>query len=333
VHSLLKSHLADTVTHALLHTAAQRALVIFDRRSELSRLLADGYAAILPEAGTVDFDQVTQAEVLARIGEYESGDLVVMIESTRFDIREFRFRLELFRRGLRVIEHPHLGMMAGDEVQTYVEALAYDAVYYRGVGTRLKERIDRAREIRVVSPGGTLGYRGPFEQAKLNVGDYAGMASVGGQFPIGEVFTEPVDLAGLEGAATLFAFGDTRFRVNAPSPPFPIEIVGGRLVAAPGASGDFEDVLAAIRAGEGDIRVRELGFGLNRAFTPERRVTDVGSYERMCGVHLSLGGKHNAYRKHGQPHLKTGAHVDVFVAVDKVHIDGETVFERGAWTV
>jgi aminopeptidase len=52
----------------------------------------------------------------------------------------------------------------------------------------------------------------------------------------------------------------------------------------------------------------------------------------MCGVHLSLGAKHNVYRNAEKPRLKTGMHVDVFVAVDQVQIDGETVFERGAWT-
>lgn len=319
------------LARALRYGPADRALVIFDRRSVLSRLLGEAYQVVMPRAGAIDFDQVSHAEVLARIDELSPGDLVVMVESTRFDLREFRFRLELFRRQLHVIEHPHLGMMTGEQVAIYVDALAYDADYFRGVGGRLKQRLGRAKEVRVVSNLGTLVYGGPFEPAKLNVGDYTGMLNVGGMFPIGEVFTEPVDLARVEGTVSIFAFGDTRFCVNVPERAFPLQIEGGRVSAAPGASRDFEEVLAAIRAREESVRVRELGFGLNRAFTPTRRVPDVGSYERMCGVHLSLGSKHAAYRKPGWEESKRGFHVDVFVAVDEVLIDDETVFDHGAW--
>jgi len=59
----------------------------------------------------------------------------------------------------------------------------------------------------------------------------------------------------------------------------------------------FDTVLANIRADEGEVWVRELGFGLNRAFTQERTVSDIGTYERMCGIHLSLGAKHGSYNK------------------------------------
>ncbi len=327
----LETNLSDIVTRAILHAPPARALVIYDRRSELSRLLADAYRVVLPEAGMVDFDACSHAEVLARIDEYAAGDLVVMVESTRFDLREFRFRLELFRRKLRVIEHPHLGRMPGEEVAIYIDSLAYDPDYVRGTGRSLKGRLDRASEVRVVSPGGTLAYRGPFEDAKLNIGDYSAMTNIGGQFPIGEVFTEPVDLSGVDGVATIFAFGDSNFAVNVPDPRFSIRVEGGRVTGAPGATPDFEEVLDAIRAGEGEVIIRELGLGLNRAFTPERRVSDVGSYERMCGVHLSLGAKHAVYTKAGFERSRARFHVDVFVALERMEIDDEVVFSGGAW--
>jgi hypothetical protein len=79
--------------------------------------------------------------------------------------------------------------------------------------------------------------------------------------------------------------------------------------------------------------VRELGFGLNRAFSFDRTVSDVGSFERMCGVHLSLGLKHMSYNK---PNVKKRAarqHVDVFVLTESVTLDDEVVFQDGAWTV
>ena len=79
--------------------------------------------------------------------------------------------------------------------------------------------------------------------------------------------------------------------------------------------------------------MRELGFGMNRAFSFERTVSDVGAFERMCGVHLSLGAKHMSYNK---PNIKKRAarqHVDVFVHTDSVTLDGEVIYQGGAWTV
>jgi len=37
------------------------------------------------------------------------------------------------------------------------------------------------------------------EPAKLNIGDYGGLKNVGGQYPIGEVFTESRDLEAVNG--------------------------------------------------------------------------------------------------------------------------------------
>jgi hypothetical protein len=96
---------------------------------------------------------------------------------------------------------------------------------------------------------------------------------------------------------------------------------------------ELEKVLANIRADEGEIWVRELGFGLNRAFTPERRVRDIGTYERMCGIHLSLGAKHAVYHKPGFSKRSGRHHVDVFAVTEAVYLDGERVFRDGGWTV
>ena len=329
----LVTNLRDLLRSALCHAAPAHALVLHDLRSPLARILAEGYRAALPEATHVDFYRETHEQILARIEALSPGDLVVLAESTRFDIRDFRFRLELFRRGLTVIEHPHLCRIHDDEIDTYVAALAYDAGYYRGTGRALKARIDAASRISVISAGATLTYDGPFEDAKLNVGDYTGMANIGGQFPIGEVFTEPRSLAACNGAVRIFAFGAGDFSVAFVEEPFLLEIEGGLVTGASGAPPAFHEVLASIRTVEIDVRVRELGFGLNRALTRERRVHDVGTYERMCGIHLSLGAKHAVYAKPGFS-KKTGRfHVDVFADTREVVIDGARVFDGATYSV
>jgi leucyl aminopeptidase (aminopeptidase T) len=281
----------------------------------------------------VDGARAPAEEALREIGRLAPGDLVVLVQSSRFFPAEHRFRIGLFERGLKVVEHPHLGKILEPEIPAYVDALAYDSSYYRSVGPALKRRIDTANRIRVMGEGAELLYASRFEDAKLNIGDYRGRKNVGGQFPIGEVFTEPTDLEGLEGEIPLFAFGDSDFRVAVPAASIRLRIEAGIVVDARGAPPEFEAVLAAIRAEEEVVRVRELGFGLNRALTRDRRVSDVGSYERMCGTHLSLGSKHAIYARPGLSRRKTKFHVDVFVAVDRVDIDSEVVFSEGAYRV
>ncbi|MCB2822661.1 hypothetical protein KQ904_15325, partial [Listeria monocytogenes] len=82
----------------------------------------------------------------------------------------------------------------GIQGEHYIDALAYDPAYFRGTGRALKDRLDRAPHGRVVGGGETLTFASPCEPAKLNIGDYSDMKNVGGQFPIGEVFTEALDL-------------------------------------------------------------------------------------------------------------------------------------------
>lgn len=327
----LARNLDDLARKAIGHAAPTPALVVFDTCSYLARELAEGWRAALPHATCLDYHSVTVPEAMVVIDALPAGSLVVLVQSTRFDLGEFRFRLELFKRGLHVVEHPHIGRIPPEEAPVYVDALAYDPAYFRGLGGALKARIDPARSIRVVTAHGVLAYEGPFEDARLNVGDYANLQNVGGQFPIGEVFTEPVALEGVNGVVSIAAFGAEDFSVYFAEPPFAVHIAGGRVIAAPDAPPEFHAILAAIAETEGTVWVRELGFGINRALTRTRRVSDVGAYERMCGVHLSLGAKHAVYAKPGMSKRRSRFHVDIFCATDRVEIDDEVAFLNEAW--
>lgn len=329
--ALAERHVRDILTHALVHSSG-RALLVADEQSVLSRVLARAYRACLPEARYLSFDDVTHEQILSAFAELEANDLVVLIQSTNFRLGVFRIRVELFKRGLKVVEHPHLGRMLPSEYATYIDALAYDPAYYRGVGGELKRRIDSAAGGVVDSFGEQLTYGSAFEPAKLNVGDYTGFANIGGQFPIGEVFTEPVELASVNGRVKIFVFGDTAFCVNVPPQPITLEIEQGKVVNAIDSTPEFDRVLAQIRADE-EPWVRELGFGMNRAMTAERRVSDIGTYERMCGIHLSLGAKHGVYAKPMFNRRHTRYHVDVFAQTESVTLGGEVVFRNGAWCV
>lgn len=325
-------HVGDILAHAIEHAPNRAAVVVFDARCGLSRVLAAAYRACLPAATHLDFDAVPADAVMAALGGLQPGDLAVLIQSTSFRLEAFRIRVELFKRGLKVIEHPHLARMKEMEYATYVEALAYDPAYYRTVGRALKDRIDRAAGAVVESGGARLVYDCAFEPAKLNIGDYASLKNVGGQFPIGEVFTEPRELERVNGRVRIFVFGDTDFHVNAPDTPITLVVERGKVVGVIDSTPDFDAVVAKIRAEE-EVWIRELGFGMNRALTRDRRVSDVGTYERMCGIHLSLGAKHGVYNKPTLRRKEAKYHVDVFAVTEAVHLDGAQVFRAGAWCV
>ncbi|MEW6373393.1 MAG: hypothetical protein AB1584_20930 [Pseudomonadota bacterium] len=327
------AHLRAILGIVVEHGPAHRALVVYDERTGLSRALVEAYRRNLPDADFVDFDSVTPEEVLARFRGMHAKDLVVLVQSTNFRLEAFRIRVELFKLGLKVIEHVHLSRMPGPQAEHYIEALAYDPDYFRGVGRALKARIDAAPHARVVGGDAELVFASPFEPAKLNIGDYSEMHNVGGQFPIGEVFTEALDLEAVNGRAQIHVFGDTSYRSNRPETPVTIIIEKGRVVGAENATPAFQQVLDIIRADEGEVWVRELGFGMNRAFTRERRVDDIGTYERMCGIHLSLGAKHGVYPKPGFKRKDARYHIDVFVVTDAVYLGEERVYADGAWQV
>jgi aminopeptidase len=327
------AHLRDVLAVAIEHGPAHQALVVYDTRSDLARALAEGYRRNLPGAEFIDFDSVAPDDVLAAFHRLAPSDLVVLIQSTNFRLEAFRIRVELFKLGLKVVEHVHLSRMPGAQGEHYIEALAYDSAYYRGVGRALKARIDAASSATVHSGAERLVFASPLESAKLNVGDYSGMNNVGGQFPIGEVFTEAQDLEAVNGRLQVHVFGDTSYLVNRPEKPITLIIERGRVVGAIDATPEFEQLLAIIGRDEGEVWVRELGFGMNRAFTRERRVNDIGTYERMCGIHLSLGAKHGVYQKPGFKRKDARYHVDIFAITDAVYLDDERVYENGAWIV
>ena len=346
MNKIAEKNIADLLTQVFHHPSHQtsqpagknKAVVVFDTNCELARILTDAYRRCLPDAQFVDFATNTSEAVLGIFAALTASDLVVLVQSTNFRLEAFRIRVELFKRGLKVIEHLHLVRMQGAEVGYYIDALAYDSTYFRGVGHGLKTIIDTAQSGWLDSggeqfPDARLVFGSSFEPAKLNLGDYSDMPNVGGQFPIGEVFTEAKDLEAVHGRVRIHAFGDTAFKVNRPAKPITLIVDKGQVVATEDSTPEFDTVLANIRADEQVVWLREIGLGLNRAFTQTRFVSDIGSYERMCGMHLSLGAKHGIY---GKPNFKRGDgkhHIDVFAVTEQVVLDEQVIYRDGTWVI
>lgn len=320
------ANVADILKHAIEHTNEHRALVVYDSQFPLSAIITEAYRRALPDALFLDYDAHSKEEILAAFDRLSPRDLVVLIQSKDFRLNEFRIRIALFQRKLKVIDHLHLYRNVESSWETYIDALAYDVNWYRGTGHRLRKVLESTQELRIVSDGTELIVTGGLEAPKPNLGDYTGMENIGGTFPIGEVFTEAKNLSNLSGTLKIFAFADTSFNI-AMHEPFTITIKDGLVIgwdaSAPQA---FPDVIAQIKTNERPL-VREIGFGLNRAITRTRYLNDITAFERMFGLHFSLGEKHTVYKKQGITADKTRFHVDVFPLVHAVFADGVCIYK------
>ena len=326
-------NVTDILNICIRHDATtESALVVYDGNSRLAEILLEAYRQALPHAHFVDFDQSNKEEILAEFDKMKEYDLVVMIQSTNFLLNEFRIRLHLFNHKLKVIEHMHLARNTEDMWSTYIDALAYDTDWYPQIAPRLKSKLDSCEELIIYSRDKKLISTGGLEPAMLNIGDYREMDNVGGTFPIGEVFTESKVLANLNGEVYIYAFADRDFNVQMYEP-FLIKIEGGEIVwCAENTPALFLEILALVRSYERAI-IREIGFGLNRAITREHYLRDITAYERVYGMHLSLGEKHSVYKKSGLTTNRTKFHIDIFPIVDRVLADDEVVFENGKYII
>lgn len=326
-------NVGDIVRTAIEHKPSERALVVYDTRYGLTNILTEAYRTVLPNARFLDFDSVTKEEIISAFDEMRPNDLVVLIQSSNFLLDAFRIRLHLFNKKLKVIEHLHLYRNTEAVWDIYINSLEYDPTWLRNVGPKLKVKLERAHEIRIESDGVSLVVAGGVETPKLNIGDYTGMENIGGTFPIGEVFTEAKDFSKMNGSFMIYGFADTTTFTIDMYKPFRVDVKEGLIVGwSEDAPESFAKVISHIKEFERPI-IREIGFGLNKAITRERYMEDITAFERILGLHFSIGEKHSVYKKEGITAHKAKFHVDVFPVVDRVLADGEVIFEKNKYLV
>jgi aminopeptidase len=309
-----------------------KALVVFDSQNGLTDILTQAYRKVLPNAKFVDFDTLTKEEILAEFALMNANDLVVQIQSMNFRLDDFRIRLHLFNQKLRVIEHLHLQRNKPEVWDVYVDSLSYDPTWYRVVGPKLQQTLTSTQTLEIFSKDAVLTVTGGLEIPKPNLGDYTGMDNIGGTFPIGEVFTEAKAFANMNGSVYIYAFADKEFNIDMHEP-FRIDIEQGIVVSySKDAPQMFVEVFEAVKTLERPL-IREIGFGLNRSMTKERYLGDITAFERILGLHLSMGEKHSVYKKEGIIAKKSRFHVDLFLATDLVTCDKKVIFEQGNYKV
>lgn len=261
------------------------------------------------------------------------GSIVVLVQSTNFRLSTFRIRLELFHRGIHVVEHNHLSYIPEEQFPTFIDSLAYRSDEYVRLEKAFQDTISRdPSSIRIQSVNGDLLTFGPVEKIRGNTGDYSLVENKGGTFPIGEIFTEAVDLSSVSGVCWVDTFPQEDFSI-AIVEPFRLEIENGRVLPSPDFPPTFQKLYDWVVEYEGEVMVRELGFGLNPAISTGTPLRDINFHERKVGVHLSLGKKHGIYGKKLPKTEVQRFHIDVFIALRAVYIWEDRVFEDGRWTI
>jgi hypothetical protein len=330
--SIAAGHIRDILAGAIKRVPSERVVVIYDRDCGLASLMADAYREAIPDGQFIDFADTTAESILKLIDALSPNDVVVLVQSTSFRLNEFRIRIELFKRKLKTIEHVHLNRMLPAQYETWVETLVYDRDYLQHAGLGLKRVLDGAKTVKIVGKdtelvwGGAIADSLCMEECKLNIGDYTGMENIGGTFPIGEVITEGRDFKRINGTVRIYAFAGEDFNVRFYEP-FLAKIHEGLIEPGPDAPKEFVELIEMIKRDERPL-VRELGIGLNRAITRERYVNDITAFERILGLHLSLGEKHGIFKKEGFTPSKTRYHIDVFPDFERLEVDGTTVFDN-----
>ena len=321
----------------------------------LNGLLAAAYTEALashPQFESITFDATQAAELKAKLYALNAGDVAILIQNTSFQLSSFRIRLDLKNRDIFVIEHNHVEYSTGPtEIEHYINAIQHDGEYFHTISQKIETALLDAKKVTILSTDGSeLVYTGPFESAKKNIGDLSN--NLGSFYPIGEVFTEPVDLFEANGDFLVYAFPNTQFATQIVEP-FRVTVKEGKVVSHNGPA-DFSEIINLIRTEnekplvkkkeeekysldsefEGDsseIWVREMGFGLNRHIGKHAVLSFVSAHERQAGFHISLGLKHGVFRKKLHKKVNQRFHIDMFVDVAQILIDERVVFENGKY--
>lgn len=310
----------------------KKVVLIYDLDSPLSILMANWYIENLknyPNSEIVKYGDISSSDLKEKILSLEPFSTVIMVESTNFRLEEFRIRMSLQHRTIAGIEHNHLTYIKEDQIETYLRAVSYQSPYFQKVSDFLKQKNDNGKTMKIVSPEwAVLILEWWFEYMKQNTGNFA-LDNRYWTYPIGENFSEVKDFSLTNWEMYIRAYPWENFEMIFPEKPFKITIKESRVYADENTTPEwFLKIMEKISRDEnGEVMMRELWFWLNPEITWEKTLTDVNQFERISGFHLSLGKKHNIYRKKFHKDVVQKYHIDIFPHVSQIFIDDELIFD------
>ncbi|MEK6821517.1 MAG: hypothetical protein AABY11_03920 [archaeon] len=339
--SILETNLHDVITNQFGHSNQQPIMVIYDTQSPLSLLVTQAYRVILkdhPSAHWIDYDAQPPEKIIETIDAVlPPKSLVILVQSTAFRVSVYRWRLELYDRKLKVLEHMRLSYMKENEFETYAQSLKDDSARVQPLAEKLRQLLTETTHIKLECHGGSvLKWDSRMEKPVVNDGDYSKTPNHGGGYPIGEIFSEPVDISKVNGEVEVYAYPGEDHKMRFAETPFRVHFKNG-LVQEGDFPAEFQPLIAMMRLENtsGNIPVREFGLGLNNAITPQKRLTEATAFERIAGIHLSLGMKHGAYQKKflKQKEINQRYHVDLYPHAKRIWLNDTLIFEDGQFVL
>ncbi len=309
----------------------KKVVLVYDTDSILSRLISDWYIENLkayPNAEIILYSSIKSNDLREKLLSLEEWRAVIMVESTNFRLEEFRIRINLQKRKVANIEHNHLVYIKEYETKTYLEAISYQSPYFQKVSNWLKSKVENGNTIKVVSPNlSTMTLEWWFEEMKQNTWNFP-LNNRYGTLPFWENFSEVKDFSLVNWELYIRAYPLEDLQVRICETPFKVTVKESLITYDKNeVPAEFDTLMNKIIVSEWEVMIRELGFWLNKAISFKNTLSDVNPFERLSGFHLSLGKKHNIYRKKLKSNIVQRYHIDVFPAVSEIYIDDELVFD------
>ena len=319
----------------------QFVLVLYDTQSTLVKILTAAYTRAISSNPhkLIDFESKTEESILTEFELLPPKSLVILLQSTSFRMSKHRLRADLFRRGHQVIEHARLGYNTDEQIENYIHSLKYDSLYYVATTNAIEQLLKESGYLLIQSGEDQSGEDkklevcSVFEKPIKNTGDFTNVENISAGFPIGEIFTEAVELDKINGEVVVFGFPGLDHRTHFTNP-FTVKIENGCVVSHTGPP-EFEEIMQLICTEEVNhaVQVREIGFGLNRQLGFNHRLNEPTAFERFAGMHFSLGLKHAMYGKKLGRKVFQKYHIDIFCLVKRVVIGEREVFRDGKYVV
>ncbi len=333
--ALTKSTVYDSI-YKQMQCHDEPIVLIYDEDSTLAKCLSEAYITELPtHAEKIYYDKTKKTEIVEKLRSLPSGANVFLVQSSNFRLDDFRIRLQLFNNGVGCLEHALLSTIPDEMIETYLNAFAWRGDEYARLGKALAKNIETCKEMIVYSGENSVLRFGPMEEAKINDSRFYAQKNRGGGAICGEVFSEVKDFASVSGKITINAYPDDTFKMVW-CDPFTITIEKSFITHyEENTPQEFIDnIITRVKEGEnGEVMVREAGFGLNPALSRTTPLPYVNMCERMVGFHLSVGKKHNIYRDKFSKDIIQRFHIDIFTDVKKITCDEVVVFENGEYQV
>lgn len=84
------------------------------------------------------------------------NSIVILVQSTNFRLSTFRIRLELFHRGIHVVEHNHLAYIKESEFDTFINSLVYRTDEYVRLEQEFTHLTKDVKETKIISSNGSV---------------------------------------------------------------------------------------------------------------------------------------------------------------------------------